>query len=101
MAPVKVIITWNIKPNNEEEYFKFVMHDFMPKVNAAGLEVTDAWATVYGEAPQILVGAIMPSFEEARKLLESEEWMALVSQLMDYVDDFKVKIVNPKGAFQF
>lgn len=101
MAPVKVIITWNIKPNNEEEYFKFVMHDFMPKVNAAGLEVTDAWATVYGEAPQILVGAIMPSFEEAHKLLESEEWMALVSQLMDYVDDFKVKIVNPKGAFQF
>jgi len=27
--------------------------------------------------------------------------MAFVSQLMDYVDDFKVKIVNPKGAFQF
>ncbi len=101
MAPVKVIITWNIKTNNEEEYFKFVMHDFMPKVNAAGLEVTDAWATVYGDAPQILVGAIMPSFEEARKLLESEEWLALASQLMEYVDDFKVKIVNPKGAFQF
>jgi len=43
----------------------------------------------------------MSSFEEARKLLESAEWLALASQLMEYVDDFKVKIVNPKGAFQF
>lgn len=98
---VKVILTWNIRQGREQEYFGFVVGEYLPQLNRLGLELTDAWATIYGDDPQILVGALMPDLEHARTMMNSETWHTLNAQLEEYVSDFKVKVVNPKGAFQF
>ncbi len=50
----KVILTWNIKPGKEQFYYGFMVGDYLPKVNSLGLELTDAWVTVYGDEPQRL-----------------------------------------------
>ena len=98
---VKVLMTWSIKPGREQEYFGFVVGEFLPKANKMGLDLTDAWVTVFGDHPQILVGALLPRAEDAQKLVESEGWETLTNQLKEYVDDFGYKIVRPSGAFQF
>ena len=97
----KVLMTWNIKPGREQEYFGFVVGEFLPKANKMGLDLTDAWVTVYGNEPQILVGALMQDFATARELLESQAWNNLREKLEDFVDNFNYKIVRPKGNFQF
>ena len=97
----KMIQTWNIKPGHEQEYFGFVVGEYLPRLNKLGLEITDAWVTVFGDHPQILVGALLPSAEDAQKLVESEGWETLTNQLKEYVNDFGYKIVRPSGAFQF
>ena len=58
---VKLIMTWDILPEHEQEYFEFVVREFIPGVQRLGLDLQDAWATVYGEHPQILVGATFPT----------------------------------------
>ena len=58
---VKLIMTWDITPDREQEYFEFVIREFIPGVQRLGFELSDAWATVYGSQPQILVGAVLPS----------------------------------------
>jgi hypothetical protein len=58
---VKLIMTWDIMPEREQEYFEFVVREFIPGVQRLGFELSDAWATVYGNQPQILVGAIIPT----------------------------------------
>ena len=50
-------MTWDIAPEHEQEYFEFVVREFIPGVQRLGFELSDAWATVYGDQPQILVGA--------------------------------------------
>jgi hypothetical protein len=65
------------------------------------MEITDAWATVFGDQPQVLLGAVVPSRKIARKILLSEKWDELTNVLLDYVDDFEVKITSHKGGFQF
>jgi len=97
----KLIMTWDIPPDHEQEYFEFVVRDFLPEVQKFGFKLSDAWITVYGDYPQILVGAILPSINKIKETIDSEQWKTLEKKLMDFVVDYKCKIVEASGSFQF
>ncbi len=101
MTPVKLIMSWDIAPEHEQEYFEFVIREFLPGVQKLGFELSDAWATVYGEEPQIMVAALLPTIENARLLLLSQEWVSLHNKLMDYVQNYNHKLVPANRGFQF
>lgn len=98
---IKLILTWDIKAGHEQDYFAYVLREYLPQVNKFGFEVTDAWVTVFGNRPQILLGAIMASRLKARTVMTSNEWDRLNEQLLDYVDNLQYKLVPHKGGFQF
>ena len=58
---VKLLMTWNITPGREQDYFEFVVREFIPQIQQLGLETTDAWITVYGDQPQRLAAAKVDS----------------------------------------
>jgi hypothetical protein len=97
----KLIMTWDILPEREQEYFEFVVREFIPGVQRLGFEVTDAWATIFGSRPQIMVGATLPSLIRVQRTLQSEDWQLLSSKLQDYVQNFNQKVVEAQGGFQF
>jgi hypothetical protein len=97
----KLIMNWDILPEREQEYFEFVVREFIPGVQRLGFEVTDAWATIFGGRPQIMVGATLPSLIRVQRVLQSEDWQRLSSQLQDYVKNFSQKVVEAQGGFQF
>lgn len=98
---VKLIMTWDIASDQEQDYFEFVVREFIPSVQRMGFELSDAWATVYGQSPQIMVSAMLPDANEARKVLKSAEWRDLHLHLQDYVKNYTQKIVPSRGGFQF
>jgi hypothetical protein len=98
---VKLIMTWDIAPGHEQEYFEFVVREFIPGVQRLGFELSDAWATVYGNQAQILVGATLPSLTKARQMLRSSEWKGLYNQLQDFVVNYNEKIIPARSGFQF
>lgn len=98
---VKLILTWDILPEREQEYFEFVVREFIPGVQRLGFELSDAWATVYGTRPQILVGAVLPTTSKARQILRSNEWKSLNNQLRDFVQNYTQKVVESRNGFQF
>ncbi len=98
---VKLIMSWDITPDREREYFEFVVREFIPGVQHLGLELTDAWATAYGNQPQIMVGAISRSKTQISQVLQSEDWQSLNNKLLDYVLNYSQKIVEATGGFQF
>ena len=98
---VKLIMTWDITTDREQEYFEFVIREFIPGVQRLGFELSDAWATVYGGQPQIMVGAVLPSYNQAQRILNSDGWHSLENQLLDYVQNFSQKIIEARGGFQF
>jgi hypothetical protein len=99
--PAKIIMTWDILPEHEQEYFEFVVREFIPGVQRLGFELSDAWATVYGEQPQVLVGAVLPSNGEAERVMQSSEWLSLKNKLQDFVSNYTQKLVRGRGGFQF
>jgi hypothetical protein len=99
--PVKLIMTWDIAPQHEQEYFEFVVREFLPGVQHLGFELSDAWATVYGNQPQIMVGAVLPSKSRAEELMGSDDWKKLYNKLQNYIQNYKQKLIDARGGFQF
>ena len=99
-TPLKLILTWDITPEHEQEYFEFVIRDYIPGIQRMGFELSDAWATVFGAQPQITVGMVLPNAKKARQLLLSEDWLALTSRLQDFIQNYKLKLVPAKNSFQ-
>jgi len=99
--PVKLLMSWDIAPDREQEYFEFVVREFIPGVQRMGFELSDAWATVFGNQPQILVGAVASSGARARQIMKSAEWKSLNNQLQDYIRNYSIKMVESRNGFQF
>lgn len=97
----KLIMTWDIAPNREQEYFEFLVRDFIPGIQSLGFEIQEAWATAYGERPQVQVGAVMPDASQIRDTLYTNDWIKLHSELMDVVEHYDHKIVTARTRFQF
>ena len=39
--PVKLLMSWDIAPEHEQEYFEFVVREFIPGVQRMGFELSD------------------------------------------------------------
>ena len=97
---VKLLMTWDIIPGREQEYFEFVVREFIPGVQRLGMEPSDAWLTMYGKQPQIMAAMQMPTLNALEIALNTSEWESLVRQLSDFVEDYRYKIVPARGGFQ-
>jgi hypothetical protein len=96
----KLLMSWNIRPGFEDEYFEFVVRDFGPGLGELGVRVSDAWYTYYGDHPQILTGGIAEDLESLKNALSSEKWLKLKAKLLTYVTDYRQKIIRANGGFQ-
>jgi len=97
---VKLLMTWDILPGKEQEYFEFVVRDFIPGIQRLGLEPNDAWFTMYGNQPQILAAVQTSSLDSLQDVLDSVDWKQLMTQLHDYVEDLDYKVVPARSGFQ-
>ncbi len=96
---IKLLMTWDILPGREQEYFEFVVRDFIPGVQRMGMEPSDAWFTMYGNKPQILAVVQMPSMNELQSVLDSSDWTELTQRLLEYVENFNLQ--SRAGAQRF
>lgn len=97
---VKLLMTWDILPGREQEYFEFVVRDFIPGLQNLGMQPSDAWYTMYGEQPQIMAGAEIDSMDALQRILESPQWDELMDRLLEYVNNFDYKVVPSRSGFQ-
>ena len=99
--PVKVIMTWDIAAERDQEYFEFVIGEFVPGVQRLGMQPAEAWATIYGSYPQIQVGLLVSDAQQARRILKSSDWSILQDRLSGYIKNFSYKVVPARNGFQF
>jgi hypothetical protein len=98
---IKLLLTWDIKPGHDHEYMQFLVGEFGPAMAKAGLQLTDAWFTIYGEGPQVLAGGVTDTLEKLQDILTSEDWQELEAKLLTMVDHYQRRIVEATGGFQF
>lgn len=100
---VKLLMNWDIKPGRDQDYFEFVVREWLPGINKLGIQTTWAWYTVYSrenDVPQIMAEAIADDLPTMQDILKSPEWEKLHEQLMEYVQNYTHKVVRVNGDFQ-
>jgi hypothetical protein len=97
---IKLLMSWDIKAGLETTYFDFIVNEFAPGLLRLGIQLTEAWYTVYGSGPQILTGAVAKDLETMTRILDSDEWHELKGELLAYVTNFEYKVVRDTGRFQ-
>ncbi|NLX11576.1 MAG: hypothetical protein GXY36_18170 [Chloroflexi bacterium] len=97
---IKLLLTWDIKPGQDQEYFEFMVREFAPGVTRLGMTTTEAWFAVYGDCPQMLIEGVTQDLDTMRTLLQSDDWAALYEKLLHYVDNYQQKIVRASSGFQ-
>ena len=97
---VKLIMTWDILPNLEQEYFEFVISDFLPEIKQLGIRPADLWYTLYGNQPQIMMAAKTQSQASLNVVMASKEWLLLLETLLKFVGNFSYKVIPAQTGFQ-
>ena len=98
---LKLLLSYDVRTENQQEYYKFVMGRYLPALQSLGFQMSEAWHTAYGDAPNRLIGLVCSDEDGIHTLLSSEEWDSLNEQLEEYVTDLEYKFVPYRGGFQF
>ena len=98
----KALLSWNIRPGNEREHFQRI-RAFVNKLPTLGLDLSDEWYTIYGDSPQVLLGIVAQdgAEEPLERVLSSGGWTELLKELEQYITDYRQRVVEIKGQFQF
>jgi hypothetical protein len=100
MELVKLLMTWDIKPGQEQAYIEFNASEFVPRLMKMGLQPMDSWYTLYGDAPKLTVGWVSDDRALVRRAVRSKEWRELERELEQFIEHFTYRIVPVTGPFQ-
>ena len=97
---MKLLLGWDIKDNQDTDYYEFVINKLIPEMRKMGLSDLEFWYTAYGDAHQIQANATAPNSDLMERIIRSDEWDDLRAELEDYVDDIVQKVIKATGGFQ-
>jgi len=97
---LKLLLEYDVNQDTLQDYYQFVMGQYVPTLQSMGLQMSEAWHTAYGDAPNRLLGFVCGDQQTMDNLLISDAWVDLNDQLEKYVTDFHYKIIPYRGGFQ-
>lgn len=98
---IKLLLAYNIKPNREAEYYRYVLGEFLPRLQDMGLMMVEGWHTAYGEYPIRLIAFRAQDNTDIYNILNSSEWKEGKEKLLKLVLDYEERLVPAKNIFQF
>lgn len=98
---VKLLLVYNIKPNREAEYYRYVLGEFLPTLQDMGLVMVEGWHTAHGDYPMRLIAFRAENEHEMHGILNSDEWKKAKDKLLRLVRDYEERVVAAKNMFQF
>ncbi len=98
---VKLLLTYDIKPHREAEYYRYVLGEFLPTLQNMGLIMVEGWHTAYGDYPMRLIAFRAQDEKAMQDALNSEEWRAAKQRLLKLVRDYEQRVVVARNPFQF
>ncbi|MCA9970382.1 MAG: hypothetical protein KC425_09205 [Anaerolineales bacterium] len=96
----KVLLSYDVREETLQDYYQYVMGRYVPTMQSLGFQMSEAWHTAYGRAPNRLLGFVCEDRQTIDNLLDSEQWREINDRLESYVNDFSYKIIPYRGGFQ-
>ena len=97
----KLLLTYNILPEHQEEFLNFMVKIFVPTLQRIGLSNAGVWHTAYGDYPARLIVFVADDQETMEHALADKTWRDLETKLEKYVKDYSRSVVPFQPGFQF
>jgi hypothetical protein len=97
----KLLITYDLVPQTQEEYYQFMLGEFVPTAQTLGLYMIQAWHTAYGDYPLRMAEFVAEDLDIIEDAIQSDEWQKMEERFQSYVTDYSQKIVHFRHGFQF
>ncbi len=98
--PVKLVLSFDIRPGSQQVYYQYMISQFIPAAQGMGLQMVDAWHTVYGDYPTRTNCFVGLDLDSMRELLNSPEWRDLEKRLQEYVTGYSWRMIPLREGFQ-
>ena len=98
---VKLLLTYDPIPERREDYFEYMLSEFVPRLERMGLTMCEVWHTAYGDYPLRLTGFLAPDRDTLESVLNSEAFQDLERRLQQYVVNYRRRVVPLRRRFQF
>lgn len=97
----RVLLTYNILPQAQEEYYRYVIGEFVPTLQQLGLVMLFAWQ-VHGDTyAERQIEFVCESLPTLRTALNSDRFQQAEENLKIYTSAYSRKVVRFKNRFQF
>ncbi len=96
----KIQIAYNIRRDTLEEYYRFVLGEYLPTVQSLGMRLLFVWEIEYGDYPERLIEFACTDHETLMRILGSARWNRLEERLRSYTDDYSRKLLHFADRFQ-
>lgn len=100
-GPVKLLLSYDPDLGQQEEYFQYVLGEFVPGLQRLGLPMSEVWHTAYGPYPLRLVAFVAQDHTVLQRILDTPVFQELEDRLMQYVTNYERRVVPFKRRFQF
>jgi hypothetical protein len=101
IGPVKMLLTFDPLPERREEYFHYMLGEFVPALESLGLTMAETWHTAYGHYPLRLTAFVAPDASTMDTVIESDAFAQLEARLQDFVENYHRRVVPADRRFQF
>ena len=98
---VKLIITYDPIAERREDYFRYVLAEFVPALERLGLKMREVWHTAYGDYPLRLLAFTAENGSDIAEILADPEFHALEHRLFAFVENYERRLVPVRQRFQF
>ena len=95
--PVKFNQYWTIISEKREPYGKYIVKEFIPGMNSLGIHVVAGWVVLVGAYSEIFVEGMSNDLDIIEQALRNPKFTKLKDGLLQYVKDYKTKILIPTG----
>src|SRR5574341_1116239 len=97
----KIIVAYDGMPASQENYYQFVLGEFVPAMQEMGVYMTEAWHTAYGNYPIRMATFVAEDYDTIQDMLDSSRFQELEARLLTFVHNYSRKVVEYRQGFQF
>ncbi len=95
--PVKFNHYWSIIQGKDQEYRKFIISDFIPRLNKLNMHVVAGWTILIGGYSEIIFESVCNDLELLEIALRDTRYKEIKADLLNFVKKYKTKVLIPTG----
>lgn len=100
LAGYKVLVSYNYSSGKEMAYRRFMVSQWLPAVQALGLEPLQLFHVMWGAYPIRLIVLYAEDKKILKQALRSQEWALWLQRLENYVEDLRYCVVKAQPWLQ-